>query len=92
MMDELVHIYRRECKRKLCDSNTPKKATNVVTLFRGLSLQDYCKARSIDSHSTLATVFGVWSHIVSCPWCDREGIFYAFASIQVGLSSPGIQN
>ena len=50
--NELLRIYRRECKKKLCDNIAQKKSNNVyVTLFCGLSLQDYSNVRKTDCQS-----------------------------------------
>lgn len=56
-----MHVYREQCKRKLCDIHQQTQADNVhVTLFRGLSLQVYVTARSMHCQS---------GHVQPCLGC-----------------------
>ena len=53
---DIYSIYKAQNKRKLCDISTQKISNNVyVTLFCGLSLQQYIVASNIDCqiHHTL---------------------------------------
>ena len=47
--NELIYIYREQCKQKLCDSSRQRLAPNVyISLFIGLSLKEYAVARGAD--------------------------------------------
>lgn len=47
--NELIYIYREQCKQKLCDSSRQKLAPNVyISLFICLSLKEYAVARGAD--------------------------------------------
>lgn len=89
--NELIYIYREECKQKLSDSNRQRLADNVyISLFHGLSLQQYvmvrgadCKNRHVQPYLECAPLLLCANYVLQEEYCMLSKAFKTAFPTQV---------